>query len=90
MSRHSAQPSIIHARMAGASSHNFSDKPGSRSLGGMVTVNGVRLSRARIAASTDFSDGLWLPAIASLKYGVNVNGSWRMKFAVIGSPPSPT
>jgi hypothetical protein len=48
---------------------NFSGKCSSRSAGGIVTVNGIRWKRRRMASSTDLSPGLWLPAMMSLNMG---------------------
>ena len=56
-------------------------------LGGIVTVNGMRCSRRRIASSTLRIAGLWLPATISLNCGTNSKKSCRMNRAVILSPP---
>ena len=64
------QPSIIQASIPGHSARSLSGK----SLSGLaiVTVNGARLRRRRIASSTSLRAGLWLLAITSLKEGVYV------------------
>ena len=66
----SRHPLIIQARMPGSSPAASRPASGSRSSAGMVTVNGIRLNRRRIASSTERSPGLWLPAMISL----NVRG----------------
>jgi hypothetical protein len=43
--------------------------------------------KAPIASSTDRSDGLWLPAVKSLKVGRYSKKSWRMNRAETVSPP---
>ena len=69
---HSRQPSIIHASMPGHSCLQlFSQVAGRAARGGMVTVNGSRWNRRRIASSTDRRPGLWLPAMTSLNCGEN-------------------
>ena len=40
-----------------------------------------------MASSTLRIDGLWLPTTSSLNCGMNSKKSWRMKRAVILSPP---
>lgn len=63
-------PCSAHARIPSRSCSSFSVSLPSRRSGGMVTVNGIRCSRRFIASSTLRIDGLWLPAITSLKCGV--------------------
>ena len=84
---HSRQPSTSHARIPGHSALSFSARSPSRSSGGMVTANGMRWNRRRMASSTDRSDGLWLPAMISLNAGRYSKKSCRMKRAATVSPP---
>ena len=56
-------------RMPGHSSLSLIARQKSRSFSGMVTVNGIKFMRRRIASLTDRRAGLWLPKIASLNCG---------------------
>jgi hypothetical protein len=49
--------------------------------------NGTIRNLLRAASSTFLKTGLWLPTIISLSCGTNSNSSWRMKRALIRSPP---
>jgi len=66
---HLRQPLIAHCKIPGHSSRNLFARSMSRSSGGMVTENGTRWNRRRIASSTLRNPGLWLPAMTSLNCG---------------------
>jgi hypothetical protein len=64
-------------RIAGHSALSLSASRGSRSAGGIYTVNGTSNRRRRIASSTLVSRGLWLPQMNSLNVGTKSKKSWR-------------
>src|SRR3974390_1378263 len=84
---HSTHPSIAHFKIPGYSAWSFAPRSRSRSSGGMVARNGIRLNRRRIASSVDLSLGLLFPAMMILNCGTYSKKSPRMNRADTSSPP---
>ena len=61
---HSRQPSIAHCEDAGPLSLELLGQLLVALVRPIVTVNGIRWNRRRIASSTERRPGLWLPAIS--------------------------